>query len=87
MSDAYIISGVRTPIGSFLGSLATLTAPELGGVVVKNAIEQSVVSPEQIDEVIMGNVIGAGVGQAPARQAALKGGLPATIAAVTINKV
>ncbi len=87
MSDAYIISGVRTPIGSFLGAFASLSATDLGGVVVQKAIEQSIVTPEQINEVIMGNVIGAGVGQAPARQAALKGGLPTTIAAVTVNKV
>lgn len=87
MSDAYIISGVRTPIGSFLGAFATLSATDLGGVAVQNAIAQSNISSEKIDEVIMGNVIGAGVGQAPARQAALKGGLPPTIAAVTINKV
>lgn len=87
MSDAYIISGVRTPIGSFLGGLATLSATDLGGIVVKNAIARSGVPVDKIDEVIMGNVIGAGVGQAPARQAALKGGLPSTIAAVTINKV
>jgi acetyl-CoA C-acetyltransferase len=87
MSDAYIISGVRTPIGSFLGAFASLSATDLGGVVVQKAIEQSIVTADQINEVIMGNVIGAGVGQAPARQAALKGGLPTTIAAVTVNKV
>jgi acetyl-CoA C-acetyltransferase len=87
MSDAYIISGVRTPIGSFLGGFATLSATDLGGVAVENAIAQSKVATSEIDEVIMGNVIGAGVGQAPARQAALKGGLPVTIPAVTVNKV
>lgn len=87
MSNAYIISGVRTPIGSFLGGFSTLSATDLGGVVVQNAIEKSGVSADAINEVIMGNVIGAGVGQAPARQAALKGGLPNTIAAVTVNKV
>jgi acetyl-CoA C-acetyltransferase len=87
MSDAYITSGVRTPIGAFLGGFATLSATDLGGVVVENAISRSNLPADKIDEVIMGNVIGAGVGQAPARQAALKGGLPATIAAVTINKV
>ena len=72
MSDAYIISGVRTPIGSFLGGFAKLSATDLGGVVVENAIAQSGIAADQIDEVIMGNVIGAGGGQAPARQAALK---------------
>eukprot|EP01047_Picozoa_sp_COSAG01_P014444 COSAG01_NODE_703_length_14146_cov_13.982060_6_plen_391_part_00 len=87
MSDAYLISGVRTPIGSFLGGFASLTATDLGGVAIENAIAQSGLANDQIDEVIMGNVIGAGVGQAPARQAALKAGLPPTIAAVTINKV
>ncbi|MDG1873146.1 MAG: acetyl-CoA C-acetyltransferase [Mariniblastus sp.] len=87
MSNAYIISGVRTAIGSFLGGFATLSATDLGGVVVENAIAKSKITAGDIDEVIMGNVIGAGVGQAPARQAALKGGLPVTIPAVTINKV
>ncbi len=87
MSDAYIIAAARTPIGSFLGGLSSLSATDLGGVAVKEAIARSGVSPAAIDEVIMGNVIGAGVGQAPARQAALKGGLPTTIPAVTVNKV
>lgn len=87
MSDAYIISGVRTPIGAFLGSFGRMSATDLGGVVVAESIKQSGVAPASIDEVIMGHVIQAGVGQAPARQAALKGGLPATIAAVTVNKV
>ena len=87
MSNAYIISGVRTAIGSFLGGFATLSATDLGGVVVEQAIAKSKIAPGKFDEVIMGNVIGAGVGQAPARQAALKGGLPTTIPAVTINKV
>jgi acetyl-CoA C-acetyltransferase len=87
MSDAYIISAARTPIGSFLGGLSSLSATELGGIAVKAAMERSGISPTAFDEVIMGNVIGAGVGQAPARQAALKGGLPTTIPAVTVNKV
>ena len=87
MADAYIIAGVRTPIGSYLGSFTTLSATDLGGVAVKGAIEKSGASLDSIDEVIMGNVLSAGVGQAPARQAALKAGLPSTIAAVTINKV
>lgn len=87
MTAAYIISGVRTPIGAFLGGLSTLSATDLGGVVVEQAISQSGVSGDAIDEVIMGNVISAGVGQAPARQAALKAGLPNSIPAVTVNKV
>ena len=87
MSHAYIISGARTPIGSFMGSLSTLTATDLGGVAVQAAIERSGLSTDAIDEVIMGNVLQAGVGQAPARQAALKAGLPSSIAAVTVNKV
>ena len=87
MSNAYLISGVRTPIGSFLGGFASLSATDLGGVAIENAIARSGLSNEQIDEVIMGNVIGAGVGQAPARQAALKAGLPSTVPAVTVNKV
>jgi len=68
MSDAYIISAARTPIGSFLGGLSSLSATELGGIAVEEAIAQSGVAPSEFDEVIMGNVIGAGVGQAPARQ-------------------
>ncbi len=87
MSNAYIVAGTRTPIGSFLGGLSSLSASDLGGVVVREAISRSGLSPDQIDEVIFGNVLGAGLGQAPARQAALKGGLPHSIAAVTINKV
>ena len=87
MSNAYIISGARTPTGSFLGGLSSVSATQLGGVAVEGAIAKSGVAPADVDEVIMGNVIGAGVGQAPARQAALKAGLPPTIAAVTVNKV
>ena len=87
MADAFIISGARTPIGSFRGAFKTLTATDLGGVAVAGAIQRSGLSNEQIDEVIMGNVLQAGVGQAPARQAALKAGMPPTIAAVTVNKV
>ncbi|MEM7785411.1 MAG: acetyl-CoA C-acetyltransferase [Planctomycetota bacterium] len=87
MSEAFIISGARTPIGSYLGSYAKMSATDLGGIVVKSAIERSKLDPEKIEEVIMGNVVSTGIGQAPARQAALKAGLPSTIAAVTINKV
>ena len=82
-----IVSAVRTPIGRFLGGLSPLSAPELGGVAIREAVRRSGVDLDDIDEVIMGNVIQGGVGQAPARQAALKGGIPNTVSAVTINKV
>src|SRR5437879_4056402 len=87
MADAFLISAVRTPIGKFLGALAELTAPQLGGLVVAEALRRAGVIPGQVDEVILGNVLQAGVGQNPARQAALKAGLPDSIAAVTVNKV
>src|SRR6476620_5428563 len=82
-----IVSAARTPIGKFLGALSALTAPELGAVAIKAAIERSGVPMSDIDEVIMGNVVQGGVGQAPARQAMLKAGVPATVSAVTVNKV
>lgn len=87
MSDALILSACRTPIGKFRGALAPLSVSDLGAHVVRAAVEQSGVAPGDVDEVIFGNVLTAGVGQAPARQAALKGGLPPTVAALTINKV
>ena len=82
-----IVSAARTPIGRFLGGLSPLSAPELGGIAIREAVRRAGVSLDDIQEVIMGNVIQGGVGQAPARQAALKGGIPATVSAVTINKV
>jgi len=82
-----IVSAARTPIGKFLGALSSLTAPELGAIAIKAAIERAGVPMEDIDEVIMGNVVQGGVGQAPARQAMLKAGVPATVSAVTVNKV
>ena len=82
-----ILGGGRTPIGSFLGGLSPLAAPELGGVAIRAAIERSGIDPASVDEVIMGNVVVAGEGQAPARQAAISGGVPATVPAVTVNKV
>jgi acetyl-CoA C-acetyltransferase len=87
MSDAYVISGARTPIGRFLGAFSSLPATELGAIAVKEAIARSGLSPQEIDEVILGMILSGGAGQAPARQAALKAGLPSTIAALTINKV
>ena len=82
-----IVAAARTPIGKFLGSLSTLTAPELGAVAIRAALERSRVPASEIDEVIMGNVIQGGVGQAPARQSALKAGIPSSVSAMTINKV
>src|SRR5438093_2351706 len=87
MKEIVIISAVRTPIGKFQGMLKPMSATQLGALVVKAVVERAGLAPEQVDEVIMGNVIQAGLGQNPARQAALKAGLPDTIAAVTINKV
>src|ERR1700680_4654637 len=87
VSDVFILSAVRTPIGKYLGGLAEMPAPHLGAVVVAEAMRRAGLSPERVDKVIMGNVLQAGVGQNPARQAALNAGLPDTIPAVTINKV
>ena len=82
-----IVSAARTPIGKFLGSLSALTAPELGAVAIRAALQRAGLPADQIQEVILGNVIQGGVGQAPARQALLKAGIPATVSALTINKV
>ena len=82
-----IVSAVRTPIGRFLGGLSPLSAPELGAIAIREAVRRAGVDVDDIDEVIMGNVIQGGVGQAPARQAALKGGIPSSVSAMTINKV
>jgi acetyl-CoA C-acetyltransferase len=82
-----IVGAARTPIGKFLGALSPVPAPELGAVAIRGALERSRVPVEDIDEVIMGQVVQAGTGQAPARQAAIKAGIPATVPAVTINKV
>lgn len=87
MKEIIIASAVRTPIGSFGGSLSSLTAPELGATAIGGSIQAAKISPESVDEVIMGNVLSAGVGQAPARQAALKAGLLNTVPATTVNKV
>jgi acetyl-CoA C-acetyltransferase len=87
MRQSVIISAVRTPGGKFLGALKGLTAPELGALVVAEAVRRAGIDPGIVDECIMGNVVSAGTGQNPARQAALKGGLPEHVAAVTINKV
>jgi len=82
-----IVSAVRTPIGSFMGALSTVPAPKLGAAAIKGALEKINLDPALVDEVLMGNVVQAGVGQAPARQAALFAGLPNTVIATTVNKV
>jgi acetyl-CoA C-acetyltransferase len=82
-----IVGAARTPIGKFLGALSSLSAPELGAIAIREALKRSKVPAEDVQEVIMGHVIQGGTGQAPARQAALKAGLPATVSAVTVNKV
>ncbi len=87
MRDSVIVSAVRTPTGKFLGALKSFTAPQLGALVVAEAIRRAGVDADTVDECIMGNVVSAGLGQNPARQAALKGGLPDHVAALTINKV
>jgi acetyl-CoA C-acetyltransferase len=87
MSHSYIAAACRTPIGKFLGSLSSVPAAQLGAVAVREAIRRSRLAAAVVDEVIMGNVLSAGVGQAPARQAALRAGLPPTVAALTVNKV
>src|SRR5687767_6060762 len=87
MQDAVIVSAVRTPTGKFLGGLKDLSATELGALVVREAVARAGIDPATVDECIMGNVVSAGLGQAPARQAALRGGLADHVAALTINKV
>jgi acetyl-CoA C-acetyltransferase len=82
-----IVSAARTPIGKFLGSLSSLSAPDLGAVAIRAALERAGMPADEIQEVIFGNVVQGGVGQAPARQALLKAGIPATVSALTINKV
>src|ERR1044072_1585422 len=87
LNEAVIISAARTPVGKFLGSLKGFSAPELGASVVRESVKRAGVKPEEVDEVIMGCVIQAGLGQNPARQAALNGGLPNTVSPGTVNKV
>lgn len=87
MEDVVIISAVRTPIAKFQGALEGFSAPQLGAIAVREAVARAKVKPEQVDECIMGLVVSAGLGQNPARQAALNGGLPPTVGAMTINKV
>ena len=85
--DVVIASAVRTPIGSFQGALSSLSAPDLGAVAIREAVKRAGARPEQIERAIIGNVLSAGIGQAPARQAVIKAGLPVSTGAVTVNKV
>jgi acetyl-CoA C-acetyltransferase len=87
MKEIVILGGARTPIGTFLGTLASLPAPKLGSIAIKGALQNSGVQPEQIEQVIMGNVLQAAIGQAPARQAGIGAGIPVAAGAVTVNKV
>jgi len=87
MKDIVIVSAVRTPIGSFMGSLSTITATKLGAIAIKAALEKIDLQPEKVDEVLMGSVLQANLGQAPAKQAALYAGIPETVPCTTVNKV
>ena len=87
MDQIVIVSGVRTPVGKFQGSLSDVPATRLGAIVVREAVQRAQIEPSQIDECIMGNVVSAGLGQNPARQAAIFGGLPPEVSAVTVNMV
>jgi acetyl-CoA C-acetyltransferase len=87
MKEVVIVSVARTPIGSFMGSLATISAPKLGAIAIKGALEKINLAPNLVEEVFMGNVVSAGLGQAPARQAAIYAGIPDTVPCTTVNKV
>src|ERR1700757_3804349 len=87
LNDVVIVSGCRTPVGKFQGSLSDFTAPQLGAIVVREAVKRANIDAKQVDECIMGNVVSAGLGQNPARQAAIFGGLAPEVGAMTINKV
>ncbi|MEW2923071.1 acetyl-CoA C-acyltransferase [Muricauda sp. ANG21] len=87
MNKVVIVSAARTPIGSFMGALSTVPAPKLGSIAIKGALEKIGLKPELVEEVLMGNVVQAGTGQAPARQAALYSGIPNTVPCTTVNKV
>jgi acetyl-CoA C-acetyltransferase len=87
MNDVVIVSAVRTPIGSFMGTLSTIPAPKLGAFAIKGALDKIKLNSNQVEEVLMGNVVQAGTGQAPARQAAIYAGIPSNVPATTVNKV
>jgi len=87
LRDVFIVGAVRTAIGSFLGALKNFTAADLGGLTIKEAVKRAGIKGDDVDEVIMGNVVSAGIGQAPAKQAAMKGGIPPTVSCFAVNKV
>jgi len=87
MKEVVIVSAIRTPIGSFMGALSTIPAPKLGAIAIKGALDKIKLAPEMVDEVLMGNVVQAGTGQAPARQAAIFAGIPDSVPCTTVNKV
>ena len=87
MNQAVILEALRTPIGKFMGALKSLTAVDLGALVVKALLDKTSIAAEQVEEIIMGNVVSAGLGQNPARQVGLRAGLSSRVAALTINKV
>ncbi|MCL6275408.1 acetyl-CoA C-acyltransferase [Muricauda sp. 2012CJ35-5] len=87
MNKVVIVSAARTPIGSFMGSLSSIPAPKLGSIAIKGALDKINLKPEQVEEVLMGNVVQAGTGQAPARQAAIYAGIPDAVPCTTVNKV
>ena len=87
MEDVVIVSAVRTPIGAFGGGLSSMSAVDLGAVVIEEALQRAQVDPAEVDEVLMGNILAAGLGMNPARQAAVKANLPVTVPAMTVNKM
>src|ERR1700739_1720392 len=87
LNDVVIVSGCRTPVGKFQGSLSDFSAPQLGAIVVREAVKRASIDPKQVEECIMGNVVSAGLGQNPARQAAIFGGLAPLVSALTMNTV
>lgn len=87
MTQSVIVAGARTPVGRLLGGLKSLSGSDLGGIAIKGALEKAGITGDQVDYVIMGQVLGGGAGQVPARQAAVKGGIPLSVPAITVNKV
>src|SRR6266545_4437562 len=87
MKNTVVLSAARTPVGTFLGKLSSLSAPALGSAAIRAALERAGVKPSDVEQVIMGNVLQAGIGQAPARQASLSAGIPDTIPCITLHKV